>query len=142
MAGVNNMQTIYVITKGEYSDYRICAATTDKKRAEKLRELFTDRYDDASVEEYFDGDFSSLIERGLRAYHVWVNNLDGGRFEVNEVEPVGDSQAVYNRVYPVQFRGNAHAVTVRASDENHAIKIAQDLFAQYKYRKEIDEKPV
>ena len=31
---------VYVITKGQYSDYHICAVTMDKDRAERMRKLY------------------------------------------------------------------------------------------------------
>ena len=65
MDGVSNMQTIYVITKGSYSDYHICAATTDEKRAERLRDLFYNdgsMYpDDVYIEEFRDGTYNHMF---------------------------------------------------------------------------------
>lgn len=33
---------IYVITKGTYSDYHICALTLDKEKAECLKKIYSD----------------------------------------------------------------------------------------------------
>lgn len=52
---------VYVITCGEYSDYRICAVTLDKENAEKLKkkcDCFD--YTGAFIEEY-DTDYSDLF---------------------------------------------------------------------------------
>jgi len=35
---------IYVITCGEYSDYQVCAATTDPERAEDMRRKISNVY--------------------------------------------------------------------------------------------------
>lgn len=47
---------IYAITKGEYSDYHICALTVDKEKAEALRKMCSDRNGEAEIETYIDGD--------------------------------------------------------------------------------------
>lgn len=55
---------IYAITQGEYSDYRIRAITTNKDKAEKLRDIYTDRYEydvggtEAYIEEFEDGELN------------------------------------------------------------------------------------
>lgn len=52
---------VYVITCGEYSDYRICAVTLDEKKAEELKKR-CDHFDytGASIEEY-DTDYCESI---------------------------------------------------------------------------------
>ena len=47
------MATVYVVTKGCYSDYHICAVTLDKEKAERLRKLFDGGgMDEAGIEEW------------------------------------------------------------------------------------------
>jgi len=53
---------VYVITKGYYSDYHICAVTAEKKRAEELKKMYTDDYDAAKIEEY---KLNECVERFL-----------------------------------------------------------------------------
>lgn len=53
---------IYVITKGEYSSYHICAVATDPAKADQLAEFYSDRYDTASVEEYDTEDVPDLTK--------------------------------------------------------------------------------
>lgn len=45
---------VYVITKGAYSDYHICAVAATKEIAEKLQKIYSDEYSraDARIEEY------------------------------------------------------------------------------------------
>lgn len=43
---------VFIITKGSYSAYHICAVTTDPERAKRLAEIYSDRMDDACVETY------------------------------------------------------------------------------------------
>lgn len=42
----------YIITRGCYSDYEICAVTLDKDRAERLKQLYSNRMDEAEIEEW------------------------------------------------------------------------------------------
>jgi len=59
---------IYVITQGAYSDYHICAATTDFERAEKLRQYFeATGWESANIEEFPDGD----IEKENTVLEEW-----------------------------------------------------------------------
>ena len=43
---------IYIITRGTYSDYRICAVTDDETEAEKLRIIASCKSEEASIEEW------------------------------------------------------------------------------------------
>lgn len=51
---------VYVITKGEYSDYHICAVATNQAKARMLAEFYSDKYDAAEVEEYDTKDVPDL----------------------------------------------------------------------------------
>lgn len=46
---------IYIITKGEYSDYHICAATTDENIAKKLLRLYSDGWDEPQMKHMMTG---------------------------------------------------------------------------------------
>ena len=43
---------VYVITKGDYSDYHICAVTMDEDRAERMQKMYGGKYDEARIETY------------------------------------------------------------------------------------------
>lgn len=43
---------VYVVTRGEYSDYHIITATTDLAVAEAVAKKFTTEYSPAEIEEY------------------------------------------------------------------------------------------
>ncbi len=43
---------VYIITKGEYSDYHICSVCLDKETAEKRKDLYSDGWDKAEIETY------------------------------------------------------------------------------------------
>lgn len=55
---------IYVITKGAYSDYHICAVATDKKKAEILRKAFSDDWNEAQIETYETDRFKDFLKVG------------------------------------------------------------------------------
>ena len=43
---------VYIITKGTYSDYHICAVATDEEKAKQLAEKHSDCFDKTRVEVY------------------------------------------------------------------------------------------
>lgn len=133
-----NLQTIYVITQGSYSDYHVCSATTDPVRAEELRKFYTDRWDEAQIEEYIDGapeagELENLKPIWLVTYHA---NLSGGFWKcklahyTNENKPneygMSDPELIRN-IGDLIFKAY-----VSAPDEDHAFKIAKDQYAKMK----------
>ena len=122
---------VYVITKGDYSDYHICGVALDKGRAEIIRKLMTDKWDEANIEEYDTEKFSDVSD-GESLYRV--------EYEYGAVT-VENSLCEYdyserNKVFETVHGYRCH---VLAKDEEHAIKKALDLFAKYRYRKEVEE---
>lgn len=108
---------IYIITKGDYSDYHICNVTTDYQKAKRYEEAYSDNWDDARIEVYEDGENEK--ERYCWAYNPVSNTATIS--EYNEKERV-----------KTNMRGEICTVIVYAPDEKHAIKIAQDMLAKYK----------
>ena len=119
----NKAQYVYVITKGAYSDYHICAVTMDKDRAERIKELYSERYVEASIEKYV------LDEtKAMAMYNV--------EFSEGIVPEVTRAEYDFGEVTPVIHRFSDHVrVRVRAKDEDHALKIAQDEYAKWKAEK-------
>lgn len=119
---------IYIITKGNYSDYHICAVTMDKSRAEKLKRLFDGRWEEAEIEEY------TLDEAQKNEYIYYIDFQDNSpsHIYIDEYSGFANSSdasyvidcSEYVRVY------------VRAKDEKHAMKIAQDEYARWKAEQE------
>ena len=116
---------IYVITKGAYSDYHICAVASTKEIAEKLQKIYSDEYywADAMIEEY---DLNEAMDDVRVFYDV--------TFENNRVSACFNE---YGEKESIDFyKGNGWKsdrliVCVRARDEDHAVKIAQDRRAEY-----------
>ena len=123
------MKTFYAVTDGDYSDYHIVAITDNKERAENIKKLYTTKYSEPMIEEYFDGEVSDEAVYFVRYktdgnYDVYLVDFDMENSNINVVyEPTGCDWFKYD-------------VTVMAKDENHAIKIAQDLWAEHKAKKE------
>ena len=67
---------IYVITKGCCSEYHICAVATDREKAEKLAKIYTDRWDDADVEEFDTDDEVDLLE-GRVPFEIPFTSMGG-----------------------------------------------------------------
>lgn len=124
------MKIFYAVTDGDYSDYHIVAITDNKERAENIKKLYGGNYSEPMIEEFFDGEAKDEILYSVRyktdgSYKVSPRDFDMCNFaDINVVhECIGGDWWKYY-------------VDVMAKDENHAIKIAQDLWAEYKAKKE------
>lgn len=121
----------YVITKGEYSDYHICAVTLDRKEAERLRKRFSysDEYgDNAKIEEYVLNDESCNLKK------KYIVEMPEGS------NPILWRKRMFSlNVYEspkVKETADVPTVYVVANDDEHALKIAQDTYAEWKARNE------
>ena len=132
---------IYIVTRGEYSDYGILAAFLDKAKAEQFVEKYNRGVnydpDKAEIEEYEEGvpfDFNTLDIYEVRFYY------DIGARDATKVA-LDDSYDYQNIPRVRTPRGNvysswAYLVTVAAKDEEHAFKIACDTLAKWKAEQE------
>lgn len=115
-------EKIYVVTRGDYSDYHIITATTDEKRAKKIAKKFNaevETYDDSEV--YLKQIFSINFDKNGNVTECEENNND------------------YD--YPVTDRCFEHKnktfyVEVEADDKESAIKIAAEKRAKFLAEKE------
>lgn len=122
---------VYVITKGDYSDYHICGVALDKERAEIVRRLMTDEWGEANIEEYDTEQYSDVSD-GESLYRV---EYEDGAVTVENAF----YEWLYrdrNEVFETVHGYNCYVI---AKDEEHAIKKALDLFAKYRYRTEVDK---
>ena len=83
---------VYVVTRGEYSDYSIEKVFLDKEKAEKYAELYekTNRYaDNVNVEEYtiFDDSFDCNLTEPIEFYVQYID-LESGKLGWNGKEKV------------------------------------------------------
>ena len=126
---MDNEKKIYVITAGEYSDYHICAVTTDKERAEFLKKWYFRSNGDVEIEEYTDGEPDVPTTADLVPIYVITCTEKGdinqhfiGRYvERNEMPSPKFGFFRYYQNGQEYFRGE-----LTAEDEEHAIKIVKD----------------
>lgn len=116
------MKKIYVVTAGDYSDYRIVAMFSTKKLAQSFIDSFAastvyDRFND--VEEYELNPFKSDLSAGRKPYIVRMCK-DG---QVKQVKLVEASDFHQSDRYSY---GNEINISCFANDETHAIKIANE----------------
>ena len=121
------MCKVYVITKGDYSDYHICAVTMDYKRAEKLKKLLDGIYEEARIEEYTPDE----VKENGNVYYVDFPDDSSPSIHMDEYDGFGD----YNDGPCVADWSEPIRVYVRSKDEKHALKIAQDEYAKWKAEK-------
>ena len=126
---------IYVITKGCYSDYRICAVTEDKERADALVKLFSDSFDNAQIEEYDTdrwADAVTVLKEKYHSYRVLLKTDDDTPQVVDWDFDLADR--FDNRVQ--QNSRGQYWCDITAIDKEHAEKIFYDKLAEYKAEKE------
>lgn len=131
---MDNNNTVYIIMKGSYSDRHICAVTLDKERAEQLKRLYNNPYafDEPYITEY---KLDETIK--LNIYQVYFKQ--NGEFIRVCREEYGFCKIGTINIEDYYYDDNdeqVYSVYVEAADEDHARKIAQDMLAEYKARKE------
>ena len=124
---------IYVITKGSYSDYHICAVATNKERAEELKKMYSNGYDYPEIEE-FEENVPSDEFFTLNPQSYWkVTFQQDGRIQSNPINYFGEAN-LHLEIKP--YYGNDIIVyNITADDEKIALKIAQDERAKYLIQK-------
>ena len=128
---------VYVITKGSYSDYSIRGVAIDKELAEKIRKQVSDRFEEANIEVYDTDKYMPLAE-GKKPYSVGIDEKNGSCIALYEREY--DIEECNGKVIRKTYGSDAwYGIDLWAKDKEHALKIARDKIAEYKYRKEIDE---
>lgn len=127
-------QVIYVITVGSYSDYSICAATTNKERAEQLKLFYSEFWNGgARIEEYTDGDPDSGNLQNLRPI-FYIHRLANGSWYGDIYkwtnEPFENEFEIENPEHIFSLTSSVFRAEIDAPDYDHALKIAQDHYAQ------------
>lgn len=128
---------IYVITKGEYSSYTIMAVAIKKDIAERIRKRVSDSWDEAIIEEYETDAWEDILSKG-GLFNVFENeNGVIKTYEENSSWTAGYWER-RKKVSRDKRTGRLETYVV-ALDEEHALKIAEDLFAEFKYREAMGE---
>ena len=117
---------IYAIQRGCYSDKNIIACTTDYKKAKKIVEIYSKVDEDTKLLTFEDGE-----EITLPMFEVCIENGVCDKFYTREYEWIEEEQREFiGEISDVQI------LYIRAESKEVAEKIAEDLFAEWKARKE------
>ena len=115
------MSKSYIITSGEYSDYRIVATFDDKELATK----FKDKYG-GTIEEYDINPARYEIENKYSIFMVEMNK-EGDITEIDSILDTSDFRKVINKeTYIPGYNKNVMITYVIAKDGIHAAKIANE----------------
>ena len=137
---IESPKKLYAITRGDYSDYHICAITSDPERAKQLKLYYTNWHDEAEIEEYIDGDPNSGDCSNLRPIWRVTYLADIGKSYWRVIckcytnEPY---QSTYHLAgEPISRIGQLiFSADIDAENEEKALKIAQDQYAKMKAEK-------
>lgn len=113
---------IYVITKGEYSDYHICAVATDPAKADKLAEFYSDKHNPSEVEE-FDTEAVPDLTKGMTAFIVGFDKRGEVRNVYEHPESWDDNITIYADC--------SVSMCVQANSKEDAIKIGAEKRAKF-----------
>lgn len=125
------MNTIYVITRGSYSDYQICAVASTQERAEQLRKMYSNHYEMARIEEYeVDVPSDKYYNKTPTLYWEVVLKQDGDLIYIETYydEP---NQPVIIQEGRWNWQGSFIVSNIQTDTQEKAKKIAYDKRAQY-----------
>lgn len=117
----------YVVMRGDYSDKHIVGVTCDQEKAQKIKECYSDSWREARIEEWDESDvnFNNF-------YEVRYDKVDDD-YMVEKQSP--DEVFDLNIIYEYNHK-DGFSVSVQAENEDLALKIARDLYAEYKAKNE------
>jgi hypothetical protein len=125
------MKTIYVVTQGDYSDYRICGVFDSEPLAKKFIETFSSaqQWYSMRIEEWKLNPYKLEIGKGYKPFFVRMSK-EGDTLEIRESDSVYRFVAGENgENWGFDFYHNLlnHCLT---KDEKHAIKITNEIRGQ------------
>lgn len=122
---------VYIITRGSYSDYQICAVASTPERAEQLRKMYSNNYEMANIEEYeIDVPSDQYYNKTPILYWKVILKRDGSLIYLETYydesnQPIKIEEGRWN------WRESLIVSYIQADTQEQAIKIAQDKRAQY-----------
>jgi len=125
---------VYVITKGDYSDYHICGVAINKKDADLIAKKcseFDEYYSNEARIEVYDTEYFSTILKGGSLFFVRLI-YDEDLLEVIEDHDLDYHIKDVNMIVPM-IRNQGCFTYIVAEDEEHARHIGADKLYQYKY---------
>ena len=136
---------VYVITKGEYSDYHICCVCLDRETAEKKAKMFENRYDGEydkpEIEEYDTDDAEQLEvvdgetvrKDGKMLWAIDVYKDAYGRPDHGEIERLEINE--YSMIEAFEEYKSYYWGRIYARTREEATKIMLDKIAKYRWEK-------
>ena len=119
------LQAVFLVTRGDYSDYRVCAVFTEKALAEKYIDSFKGNsyYDDFRIENYTLNPYQYELKNDYKPFFL-IMTKEGNCTEIN----VKDSYCGFkDENIDVWFDIHKNMnISIFAKDERHAIKIANE----------------
>lgn len=119
---------IYVLTKGQYSDYHICGVFDNEELARGFVKLFDgslnkEEYDRYMIEEYEVNPFKMEVGKGYNPYFVRMRK-NGEAYKIR----IADSEFGFldSNSFGFCMRGDLYNHCF-ARDEQHAVKITNEL---------------
>lgn len=116
------LQAVFLVTRGDYSDYRVCAVFTEKALAEKYINSFKGNpYEAFRIENYALNPYGYELKNDYKPFFLRMTK-EGNCTEINikdssygfEDEDTGMGFDINKNMY----------ISIFAKDETHAIKIA------------------
>ena len=124
---------VYILTDGIYSDYHIIAVFAKREDAERVIE--NDRLVNADIEEW---ELNNTVPK-MPKWRIHIYSSDG---TIAAVVCYGLTGAMYDKVFEVRDHidyKKCVSYDMRATDMQHAIKIAHEQWAQRKSNGEFDK---
>lgn len=130
------MNTVYLVTKGSYSDYSVYGVFTDKALAKEYAAQISDRYDTGSVSERKIMTQSDLtVPHGFRGYDILMDR-DGNSESIDSAQVVEMENATdgypdvdtveKNGTYVHVYTGKYNFYVLTDKGEQGAVKIANE----------------
>lgn len=116
---------VYIVTRGDYSSYRILGVFSDKKLADETASKLK-----ARVEVWDLNPNEANLRKGYTFYMVRIGKTTSDVIEVFKYEEIGEE--VTDSIRPSSVRNSKHLICkVWAKDEQHAAKIAMEMRTRY-----------
>ena len=124
---------VYVVTRGEYSEYHICGLTTDEESAKKAKKFYSDDWCEAEIEVYDTDKFSSM--ENWKLFIVFFDK-SGSVKRAEEIDRNDDYFVDRLADWEEDDYFHGEDFQVFATDKASAIKIAAEKRAVFLAKKE------
>ena len=118
------LQAVFLVTRGDYSDYRVCAVFTEKALAEKYIHSFKgNSYEEFRIENYTLNPYQYELKNDYKPFFLRMTK-DGN---CTEIYVKDSSYGFEGEDIDFGFDVNKNMyISIFAKDEKHAIKIANE----------------